>query len=107
MIAEAHGMADTEHVPVPFAPVVGQVDAPTAPVGFAAETVGADAVAMPAPRAPGDDTSEVARVGAPAVAAHVEEAQVEATEDPEPVPAAGDPLAGGLLAQLMTGVRGL
>ena len=102
MIAEAHGMADTEHVPVPLAPVVGQVDLPAAPVDFGAGTVGADAVAMPAPRVPGDDTPGVARVQAQEVAG-----PVEAAEGAEAAPIGEDPLAGGLLAQLMTGVRGL
>jgi hypothetical protein len=99
MIAEAHGVADTEHVPVPFAPVVGQEDVPAFQVGF---EPGFDAVSMPAPRVPGDDTSDVATQ--PQAAAEPAEAAEAAAE---PVPAAEDPLAGGLLAQLMTGVRGL
>lgn len=104
MIAEAHGVADTHHVPVPFAPVVGQDDLPAVQVGF---EPGFDAVSMPAPRVPGDDTSDVA-TQAQAAAEPAEPAEpAEAAEAAEPVPAAEDPLAGGLLAQLMTGVRGL
>jgi hypothetical protein len=59
---------------------------------------------MPAPRVPGDDTSDVATQAQ--AATELAEA-AELAEPAESVPAEEDPLAGGLLAQLMTGLRGL
>lgn len=106
LIADAAGLQEVEHVPVPLPPVVDEEGAwqdpsaeldldeePTQPVIHDLD------VPVPGPRAPGDavgfDTSETLETPAPALPPAA-----------DPVDQA-DPLAGGLLAQLISGVRGL
>jgi hypothetical protein len=116
MIAEAHGIADTEHAPVPVAPFVaaepptnGSEAAPAEP-SHATATAGAPAPALPEPRTPGDMVT-----GSGPAAATTSDPAPEASEPAEEVPGlapAADPVAeepadGGLLSHLITGVRGL
>jgi hypothetical protein len=107
MIAEAHGLADMEFVPVPLAPVAdeGSLEAGLAP--------GVQGVPVAQPEAPAwvpEPRSAVEDGQAGSDAGSASEAEQDAAEDvPRLAPEAAtpDPLAGGLLAQLMTGVRGL
>ena len=112
MVEDAGGHGHTEAFPVPQAPVaeVAEVHTPLdhAPVGEVAQL-------MPQPRDPGDGVGEpisYARgIGAHASAPEYPQAQAVAGGPAEgteaQVESASDPLAGGLLAHLMSSVRGL
>ncbi len=109
MVEDAGGHGHTDAFPIPQAPVgvVGEVDADVAyaPVDEVAQF-------MPQPRDPGDGVVDPSTYGH-AVGAHAAAPQDVATEetadDPGHTPggSAADPLAGGLLAHLMSSVRGL
>lgn len=112
MIAGAHGAVDTELVPVPLAPAfedgpaVAAVD-PEPPFAIS-QPEPLTAAALPEPR-----VSAEAEAVAPGLepeagpfAAEAEGAAVPPLAEPV-VEATADPLSGGLLAQLMSGVRGL
>lgn len=99
MIADAHGLSDTSDVPVPQAPVVPEVLDEQHPL-------------VPGPREPEGQTWTVGSAEVPGEAGAAPGAgeQDEAEPVPDVVPAvapAADPLSGGLLSQLMSGVRGL
>lgn len=106
MIADAHGLSDTSDVPVPLMPVV--------PEAFIEQPV------VPGPREPEGQSWTVGAAEHPAEHAAEHPADAEADPDPQvpapsehvpdvapPVATAADPLTGGLLSQLMSGVRGL
>ena len=107
MVEDSGGHGHTDAFPVPQAPVgvVEDVDPAVAytPVDEVAQF-------MPQPRDPGDgvvDPSTYAQaVGAHAAAPQEVEAAVDVPMQ-TPGGSAADPLAGGLLAHLMSSVRGL
>jgi hypothetical protein len=117
MVENAGGHGHTDAFPVPLAPVgeVSQVHAAAeyAPPKYA--PVDEVSQFMPQPRDPGDGVGEPmaysAVLGAHAAYPESPEAQAEeglSAEGPEAhVESASDPLAGGLLAHLMSSVRGL
>ena len=117
MVEDAGGHGHTDAFPVPLAPVGEVAEVHAAPEYAAPEYAPVDEVAqfMPQPRDPGDGVGEPmaysAVLGAHAADPESPEAQAEAgvpAEGPEaPVESASDPLAGGLLAHLMSSVRGL
>jgi hypothetical protein len=109
MVEEAAGPGHTDAFPVPHVPV-----AFAEPWQVAAEGTAVDEAAqfVPQPRDPGDGVVDPAEYAQHA-GAHAAEA-VDVPDAPVPVEAAGgqpesapDPLAGGLLAHLMSSVRGL
>ena len=116
---EEHGYGpdDTEAFPAPQAP---QSIEPLPVVEEVVEVVGAVRSMLPEPRLPGDGGAEQGQPFEPQVGAHAlatpapeppaHHAQVASPEEPgsagEPE-VAPDPLAGGLLAHLMSSVRGL
>ncbi len=117
MVEDAGGHGHTDAFPVPLAPV-GEVPEVHAPPEYAApeyEPVDEVAQFMPQPRDPGDGVGEPmaysAVLGAHAADPESAEAKAEAgvpAEGPEAhAESASDPLAGGLLAHLMSSVRGL
>jgi hypothetical protein len=108
MVEDAGGHGHTDSFPVPQAPVDEVPAAGFAPVDEVAQF-------MPQPRDPGDGVVDPS-IYAQAVGAHAAAPQDVAGQEAAdgPVQAAGgqaesvpDPLAGGLLAHLMSSVRGL
>jgi hypothetical protein len=119
MVEDAGGHGHTDAFPVPQAPVdeVPAAEYPPVEEIPAVDPTPVDQVAqfMPQPRDPGDGVVEPSSY-AQAVGAHGATPQEVATREAAdgPVQAAGgqaesvpDPLAGGLLAHLMSSVRGL
>jgi hypothetical protein len=118
MIADAHGLLDTEYVPVPLAPVV-EAPGPEHPAWSPAASMdGAQAevvAAVPAPRVAAEQGWPVTTAQgavpaheAPDASTAAETAgQPEPAQPPLPTGPAADPLAGGLLSQLIANVRGL
>jgi hypothetical protein len=114
---DGYGPDDTEALPAPQAP---QSIEPLPVVDQVVEVAGAVPSMLPEPRLPGDGGAEQGQPFAPQVGAHALEtptpevpayhAEVASPEEPgsagEPE-VAPDPLAGGLLAHLMSSVRGL
>jgi hypothetical protein len=109
MVEDAAGPGHTDAFPVPHVPV-----AFAEPWQVAAEGTAVDEAAqfVPQPRDPGDGVVDPAEYAQHA-GAHAAEA-ADVPDAPVPVEAAGgqpesapDPLAGGLLAHLMSSVRGL
>ena len=109
MVEDAGGHGHTDAFPVPQAPV-GVVEDVDAAVAYA--PVDDVAQFMPQPRDPGDGVVDPSTY-AQAVGAHAAAPQDVAPEETVDVPvqtpggSAADPLAGGLLAHLMSSVRGL
>jgi hypothetical protein len=110
MVEDAAGPGHTDAFPVPHVPV-----AFAEPWQVAADGTAVDEAAqfVPQPRDPGDGVVDPAEYAQHA-GAHAAEAADVPVSGPVPVEAAGgqpesapDPLAGGLLAHLMSSVRGL
>ena len=112
MVEDAGGHGHTDAFPVPQAPV-GVDGGPRRRCGHA--PVDEVAQFMPQPRDPGDgvvDPSTYAQAVGAHAAAPQDAAPQEAADGPVEVAeaqaeSAADPLAGGLLAHLMSSVRGL
>jgi hypothetical protein len=109
MVEDSAGHGHTDAFPVPQAPV-GVVEDVDPAVAYA--PVDDVAQFMPQPRDPGDGVVDPSTY-AQAVGAHAAAPQDVAPEETVDVPvqtpggSAADPLAGGLLAHLMSSVRGL
>jgi hypothetical protein len=106
MVEDAGGHGHTDAFPVPQTPVdEDHVAVPGAPVDEVAQF-------MPQPRDPGDGVVDPTTY-AQAVGAHAAQPENAAPQDAAVAPveapggSAADPLAGGLLAHLMSSVRGL
>jgi hypothetical protein len=110
MVEDAGGPSHTDTFPVPQAPVAFAEQEYRVPTHG---TVDDAAQFVPQPRDPGDGVVDPAEY-ASAAGAHAAQAGHPADAPPVPVESAGgqpesapDPLAGGLLAHLMSSVRGL